>query len=228
MSRVTRVPDAIAEAARWHLLGVLFERPRARRTDLRALAGEVPDPALRAAAELVGAGTEGTYLAALGPGGTCSPREVAYCGLRDPGWVLADVARYYQAFGYLPRAEDPLDHVAVEVGFVAYLQLKAALARERGDEEAAAVTTAAREAFVRGWAPRARATWPRRPTCSPPAWAPASRTPERTPRTTTAGAAGSPEVGPCRTSGRPGHYASWRRPACSPRPRARAPSRGPT
>jgi hypothetical protein len=149
MSRVTRVPDAIAEAARWHLLGVLFERPRARRTDLRALAGEVPDPALRAAAELVGAGTEGTYLAALGPGGTCSPREVAYCGLRDPGWVLADVARYYQAFGYLPRAEDPLDHVAVEVGFVAYLQLKAALARERGDEEAAAVTTAAREAFVR-------------------------------------------------------------------------------
>jgi nitrate reductase assembly molybdenum cofactor insertion protein NarJ len=149
MSGAACITDTIAEAARWHLLGVLFERPRPRwRTELSALAGEVADPALRAAAELVRAGTEGAYLAALGPGGACSPREVAYCGLRDPGWVLADLARYYRAFGYGPRAEDPLDHVAVEVGFVAYLHLKEALARDGGDDDAAAVTAAARAGFV--------------------------------------------------------------------------------
>jgi hypothetical protein len=53
---------------------------------------------------------------------------------------LSDLARYYEAFGYRPRGEDPLDHVAVEVGFVAYLHLKEALALANEDDEGASVT----------------------------------------------------------------------------------------
>lgn len=150
MTSVSIIADAIGEAARWHLLALLFERPRAGWNDeVGALAREVSDPVLRSVAQATEGASEGEYLRVFGPGGRLSPREVGHAGLRDPGWVLADVARFYDAFGYRPRAEDPIDHVAVEVGFVAYLHLKEALARSCADDEAAAVTCGAREAFVR-------------------------------------------------------------------------------
>jgi nitrate reductase assembly molybdenum cofactor insertion protein NarJ len=151
MTSVTIVADGLAEAARWHLLALLFERPRAHwREDVARLSRETTDPVLRALADAAGAAREGDYLRLLGPGGAVSPREVGHAGgFRDPGWILSDLARFYDAFGYRPRAEDPADHVAVELGFVAYLHLKEALARSTGDEESAAVTSAARDAFVR-------------------------------------------------------------------------------
>jgi len=68
--------------------------------------------------------------------------------MEDPGWILADVSRFYQAFAYRPRSEDPIDHVAVEAGFVGYLCLKEALARASGDEAAARETARARTEFV--------------------------------------------------------------------------------
>ena len=139
----------IAEAARWRLLGLLLERPRAGwRDEIDALAREVGAPELRAAAEAARAATEGAYLRLLGPGGAVSPREVAYRGLQDPGWGMSDVMRFYEAFAYRPRAEDPPDHVAVEVGFVGYLHLKEGLARASGDDRAAETTRAAREEFL--------------------------------------------------------------------------------
>jgi nitrate reductase assembly molybdenum cofactor insertion protein NarJ len=150
MTSVSIIADAIGEAARWHLLALLFERPGPgwhARVD--ALAREVTDPILKSVAQAVEGATEGDYLRAFGPGGLVSPREAGHAGLRDPGWILADLAHVYDAFGYRPRAEDPPDHIAVEVGFVAYLHLKEALARSCTDDEAAAVTSAAREAFVR-------------------------------------------------------------------------------
>jgi len=150
MTSVTVIPDAVAAAARWRLLALLFERPRPGWSDeVSALARELPDPGLRAVARAAAAATEGEYLGLLGPGGLVSPREVGHRGMSDPGWVLADVIRYYGAFGYAPRSEDPVDHVAVESGFVAYLHLKEALALSSADAEAAEVTRAARDSFVR-------------------------------------------------------------------------------
>jgi hypothetical protein len=150
MTSVSIIADAIGDAARWHLLALLFERPRAGwNEEVAALAREVPDPLLRSVAQTANGASEGDYLHLVGPGGRVSPREVGHAGGRDPGWVLADVARFYDAFGYRPRTEDPIDHIAVEVGFVAYLHLKEALARSSADAEAAAVTCDAREAFVR-------------------------------------------------------------------------------
>jgi len=150
MTRTTIIPDAIGEAARWHLLALLFERPRPGwALEVQSIAREVPDLLLRSVADAAVEATEGEYLRVLGPGGQVAAREAGHAGMRDPGWVLADLARYYDAFGYAPGSEDPLDHVAVEVGFVAYLHLKEALARACHDDEAAGITRDAREAFVR-------------------------------------------------------------------------------
>jgi hypothetical protein len=145
----TDAVEAIAEAARWRLLGLLFERPRAGwREDVAALAREVRDPTIASLAERAGTEREGVYLALLGPGAPVSPREVAYRGLADPGWVLADIQRYYEAFAYRPQVEDPIDHVAVEAGFVAYLLLKEEMARAAGDQVGVVTTAAGRDAFI--------------------------------------------------------------------------------
>ena len=140
---------ALRSAAEWRLLSMLLERPRPGwHEELLAVGREVGDRRLNAAATLAQQAREGEYLAVLGPGGALSPREVAYCGKQDPGWVLADLAGFYQAFAFRPAAEDPLDHVAVEVGFVGYLFLKEGFARAAGDADAAAITGRARRAFV--------------------------------------------------------------------------------
>ncbi|MFI5397921.1 MAG: molecular chaperone TorD family protein [Candidatus Binatia bacterium] len=139
----------IAEAAEWRLLGLLFERPHATwREEVAALAREVGDTEIRAAAEAARDATEGDHLALLGPGGAVSPREVTYCSFADPGRVLADLAAFYEAFGFHPCAEDPIDHVAVETGFVGYLLLKEEFARAHGDRGAAEATVAARHHFL--------------------------------------------------------------------------------
>jgi hypothetical protein len=143
--------EGIAEAARWRLLGLLLERPREGwGEEVTLLAAEVGEAAIAAAAEAVRAEDEGAYLAALGPGAPVSPREVAWRGLADPGWLLADVQRFYDAFAYRPRTEDPIDHVAVETGFVAYLLLKEEAARAAGDEARARAAADGRQAFVVG------------------------------------------------------------------------------
>jgi nitrate reductase assembly molybdenum cofactor insertion protein NarJ len=84
----------------------------------------------------------------VGPGGVASPRAVAYGGYQDPGRVLAEIAEFYKAFAFQPRAEDPIDHVAVAVGFVGYLALKEAFAAAGGNKAAAKTTAEARQRFV--------------------------------------------------------------------------------
>jgi TorA maturation chaperone TorD len=139
----------IAAAAEWRLIGLLLERPRADwHEEIAALGGEVRDMRLRAAARAAQDATEGAYLRVLGPGGQASPREVAYRPFEDPGQILAGLSAIYGAFAFQPRTEEPLDHIAVEAGFVGYLLLKEAFAQARGDAEAAATTAAARRAFV--------------------------------------------------------------------------------
>ena len=141
--------SAIAEAAEWRLIGVLLERPRAGwHGEIATLAAEVRDPALRAAAATARDAREGDYQRLLGPGGVVSPREVTYQSFADPGRVLAELAMVYDAFGFRPRVEEPLDHVAIEAAFVGYLLLKEAYAGARGERATAAITVAARRAFM--------------------------------------------------------------------------------
>ncbi|HZR82512.1 MAG TPA: molecular chaperone TorD family protein [Candidatus Binatia bacterium] len=144
-----RVADGIRLAAEWRLLGLLLERPRLEwQAEIERLAAEVADPPLRAAVAAARTASEGEYHALLGPGGPAPAREASVLGMGDPGWMMADLSRTYDAFGYAPRAEDPKDHVAVEVGFVGFLLLKEALAWASDDEVAARTVIAARTAFV--------------------------------------------------------------------------------
>jgi hypothetical protein len=141
--------NALAAAAEWRLLGLLFERPRPGwHQEITALAAEIRDPELLEAAAASVSAHESEYLDVLGPGGSVSPREVAYRGREDPGAIVADVSAFYAAFAFHPRAEDPPDHVAVEAGFAGYLCLKEAYASARGNGEAANTAAAARARFT--------------------------------------------------------------------------------
>lgn len=140
---------AIQAAAQWRLLSLLFERPRAGwLEEIAGLAQEVSDEELRQAAAAAQEASAAEYLAILGPGGPVSPREVGYRGMHDPGHVLSDIAAFHTAFDFRARAEDPIDHVAVESGFAGYLSLKLAYAEMEADAEAAATTTAALTHFL--------------------------------------------------------------------------------
>lgn len=139
----------LVDAARWRLLGLLFERPRVGwHAEVRALATEVNEPRFEQAAQAAADAGEGSYLAALGPGAAVSPREVAYRPMGDPGSILAELRAFYEAFGYDPRVEDPPDHVAVQAGFVGFMKLKQAYAAAQGDAEAEATTREATARFI--------------------------------------------------------------------------------
>lgn len=153
MSPVREMPEeariALRKAAEWRLLSLLLERPRPGwPEEIASLAREVDDSCLREAVALSRTAGEETYLALFGPGGSTSPREVAYAGLEDPGRLLAEVMSFYRAFAFMPQAEDPPDHVAVETGFVGYLALKEAYARAHENSDAVQVTQAARDRFI--------------------------------------------------------------------------------
>ena len=149
------VMDAVSmsllrEAAEWRLIGLLLEHPgHGWHEEVRALASQVIDPELtRATRTGLEEASEGAYLAALGPGGVASPREVAYGGYQDPGNVLADVTAFYSAFDYRPQPSEPPDHVAVEAGFIEYLRLKEAYARSAGMSNDADIAAKAAETFI--------------------------------------------------------------------------------
>ena len=139
----------VAQAAAWRLASLLLERPRAQwHSEIEQLSLEASDEKLSSCAREAGLATEELYHRLFGPGGTVSPREVSYCGFEDPGRLMAELNSFYHAFSYLPRREESIDHVSVEAGFVGYLFLKEAYARQRGDSDAAEITkTRARHAL---------------------------------------------------------------------------------
>ncbi|MCC6806330.1 MAG: molecular chaperone TorD family protein [Deltaproteobacteria bacterium] len=65
------------------------------------------------------------------------------------GNKLADLAGFYQAFGFAFRSEEAemLDHVAVELEFYALLLVKTAALRERGDDDGVDIVLDARRKF---------------------------------------------------------------------------------
>ncbi len=64
---------------------------------------------------------------------------------------LADIAAFYEAFGLKirPGTGERVDHIALELEFQHFLALRELSAREKGDEEAAAVTLDASKKFFR-------------------------------------------------------------------------------
>lgn len=141
----------IEEAAKWRLVSLLLECPRAGwLTEAQALAVEVDDDRLKLAVELArNEADEGTYHSIFGPGGPAPPREITYRSWAQPGYLLSELSAYYSAFSYGPSIADVPDHIAVETGFVAYLKLKEAYAYDSGDAAAAAVSAEAATAFVK-------------------------------------------------------------------------------
>ena len=75
------------------------------------------------------------------------PREVSYYVSVELGSLMSQLAACYDAFGYRPTGGEPPDHIAVEIGFVAYLRLKEAYAMVADDVESAAIAADAAARF---------------------------------------------------------------------------------
>ena len=144
------VRDLVRDAAEWRLMGRLFECPsNVWHADLASLARELDDASLRAAAKQARTeATEGLFHSVFGPGGPAPPREVSYHDSLELGTLMSALTSCYDAFGYAPATIETPDHVAVEVGFVAYLRLKEAYALTTGDQERAAMTRRAAARFT--------------------------------------------------------------------------------
>lgn len=140
----------LREAAQWRMTALLFECPSDEwKREVANLASEVGNKDLKMAADHAQSeGSEGLYHATFGPGGPAPPREVTYRSWVQPGYLLAELSAFYDAFAYKPKTPDVPDHVAVEAGFIAYLKLKTAFATAGGDTEAATVSAEAAEKFV--------------------------------------------------------------------------------
>lgn len=151
MTLSPEVTVLLTEASEWRLMGLLFEYPSAEwRANLEALLPSLPDPALRAIAE--GAqehSSEGLHFALFGPAGTVPVREVTYRGGVQFGYLMAELAAFYEAFGYEPRVEEAPDHLAVQLGFLAFLKLKQVHAMMQDDPDRAAVTADAAATFLK-------------------------------------------------------------------------------
>jgi nitrate reductase assembly molybdenum cofactor insertion protein NarJ len=150
----TTLPDAaaalLAEAAEWKLLSLLFSCPtRDWRNQVAALANEVGNDRLQLAAQAaLDEGLECDYHTAFGPGGPAAPREVSHRPTALSGQYLAELLAFYDVFGYSPPREEPPDHIAVEVDFVAYLKLKQAYALAAENEALVTVTAEATHDFI--------------------------------------------------------------------------------
>jgi hypothetical protein len=145
----SRAAALLQAAAQWRLIALLFEPPEGEwRGQIAGLAAEVDDPQLQqAAGAALGEATCTLYHSTLGPGGPAAAREVSYLRAILPGPMLSELAAFYEAFGYRPALAEPPDHVAVEVGFVAYLRLKEAYAVAQEQWEHAAMVSEAAGQF---------------------------------------------------------------------------------
>ncbi|HMQ04760.1 MAG TPA: molecular chaperone TorD family protein [Pyrinomonadaceae bacterium] len=142
--------NILREAAKWRMTALLFECPSEEwKREVAMLSAELDDENLRkAAARAQDEAREGLYHATFGPGGPAPPREVTYRSWVQPGYLLAELSAFYDAFAYRPKTPDVPDHVAVEAGFIAYLKLKSVFAMANGDIEAARVSQDAAERFA--------------------------------------------------------------------------------
>lgn len=145
------VHNLLAEAAKWRLLGLMFEYPTAAwRRQLEALLPDLHDETLlNIASGALEHSTEGLHIALFGPGGSVSAREVTYLGGVQFGYLMAELAAFYEAFGYQPTTQEAGDHASVEAGFIAFLKFKQAYAVASGDGEHASAAAEAAGTFIK-------------------------------------------------------------------------------
>ncbi len=138
------------DAACRRLAAILFAPPGehwARET--AALAREIEDPVLTAAArQALSEADPALYHSTFGPGGPVSLRQVTHALHVTPGALLAELAVFYQAFGYQPDPAEPPDHLAVETDFTAFLLLKQSYALTCGRDDRARAIAQAEERFA--------------------------------------------------------------------------------
>ena len=130
--------------------------------EMRNLVAALPEDAAieaRAILEMPLADWEPEFFSVLGPAG-CAVCESSYerAAQASRGPMLAQVAGFYEAFGYVPdRLREVPDHAAMELGFLSFLAMKVAFARFESQAEAASVATQAYSDFHRqhlaGWLP---------------------------------------------------------------------------
>lgn len=142
--------EPLRQAARLRLLALAFECPYSGwQEQLDSLAEEIGEAELHRLVEQAREeGSPELYHTTFGPGGPAAPREVSYVATMLPGQLMADLQAFYDAFAYRPAIDEPPDHVAVELGFLSYLQLKTAYAASRGDEQQAVVAADATQQFI--------------------------------------------------------------------------------
>jgi nitrate reductase assembly molybdenum cofactor insertion protein NarJ len=141
----------LREASAYRMAALLFEYPdEAWRARVAALAPDLgASPLGEAAREALANAEPGLWLGLFGPGGPVSLREATYQGGVQLGYLMAELAARYEAFGYQPETQEPADHLSVMAGFLAYLKLKQAYAVSCEDEECSAVTEAAAADFLK-------------------------------------------------------------------------------
>lgn len=146
----SQTQNLLAEAAEWRLLSLLFDCPgQSWLAQVAQLSVEVTDPELRTCVDqALGQASEGLYHSTFGPGGPAAPREVSYSDTLQFGYLMSELQAYYEAFGYRPRTKEAPDHISVELGFLAYLNMKEAFALASGDEKQRAVTAEAAKRFA--------------------------------------------------------------------------------
>ena len=146
----TRQSELLREAAAWRALSLLLECPsQGWRGMLTSLAREIAGEELHAACDAaMEEADEGLYHSIFGPGGPAPPREVSYSDTVQLGYLLSEIAAYYDAFAYQPRTPEVPDHVSVEAGFIGYLRMKEAYALACGDDEHAGVAADAARRFL--------------------------------------------------------------------------------
>jgi TorA maturation chaperone TorD len=140
----------LRDAAAWRVLAKLLECPDDHwHKDLCRLAAELNTPDVCEAVQVIDdTATPGQYYSVFGPGGPAPPREASYHDALELGSLMTELAGYYEAFSYAPRTSEPIDHVAIEVGFVSYLKFKQAYALAQDDTERAGIAARAAAQFV--------------------------------------------------------------------------------
>ncbi len=140
----------LERAAEWRLMSQIFAYPdegwAARIRLLFGCLGDERAAALGRAA--LRESSPGLWMRLFGPAGPVRTRAVAWEGGLQPGYLLAELAAYYDAFGYEPPASGPPDQLAVLLDFAAWMELKLAYACVRDDRESMEVTERSLRTFL--------------------------------------------------------------------------------